>query len=160
MGFRALLVVHVFIQWLLVLISAADPSVCRAVWVFKVPCTQPRTAMVNQVKAWGTYKCYDSQEQCSYEIVKEMPGYIEVKHSYLSTQKTMALNFTFKPPAAPSFCSVRGLSSMMPPVDSSPYCLLHNLVNGSGITQMAGYREICNTAMCPSMELATCSTDN
>lgn len=41
------------------------------------------------------------------QIMTEAPGYVEIKHTYLSSQKTTALNFTFKPPAAPSFCSMR-----------------------------------------------------
>ncbi|XP_078790928.1 uncharacterized protein LOC144986764 isoform X2 [Oryzias latipes] len=144
MAFRALLLTSAaFLQILMPSTSAVDPSTCRAVWLFKMPCTQPRAAVEDQVIAWSTHKCYDSEEECSYEIIKETPGYIEIKHTYLSTQKTTALNFTFKPPAAPSFCSMRGLSTTVPP-------------GGSGLTQEPGFTEICNAAMCPSMDVTAC----
>ncbi|MEQ2192575.1 hypothetical protein XENOCAPTIV_013851, partial [Xenoophorus captivus] len=81
--------------------------------------------MVEQVKALSTYKCFDSEEQCAHEVVKEMPSYLEIKHTYLSSQRTSNLNFTFKAPASPSFCSMRGLATT---ADTNPYCLLHNLV--------------------------------
>lgn len=36
--------------------------------VFKLPCTEPAGAIVNQVKAWSQKKCSDSQEKCNYEV--------------------------------------------------------------------------------------------
>ncbi|RVE68588.1 hypothetical protein OJAV_G00092850 [Oryzias javanicus] len=158
MALRALLLTSAAVLLILIhRMSAADPSSCRAVWLFKMACSQPRAAVVEQVKAWSSRQCYDSEgEECSYQIVTEAPGYVEIKHTNLSSQKSTALNFTFKPPDVPSFCSMRGLSTTAPPGGSSPYCVLHNLVNGSGLTQEAGFREICNAAMCPSMDVTAC----
>ncbi len=38
--------------------------------IFKLPCAEPASALVKQVKAWSTRKCYDSQEKCMYEVIK------------------------------------------------------------------------------------------
>ncbi|MEQ2298664.1 hypothetical protein AMECASPLE_007586 [Ameca splendens] len=84
-----------------------------------------------------------------------MPSYLEIKHTY-SSQRTSNLNFTFKAPASPFFCSMRGLATT---ADTNPYCLLHNLVNGSGLNQVPGYMEICNKGLCPSVGSATCNKD-
>lgn len=36
--------------------------------IFKLPCSEPVSALVNQVKAWSTNKCRDGQEKCMYEV--------------------------------------------------------------------------------------------
>lgn len=38
--------------------------------IFKVPCTKPEDAMVEQVKALSNYSCFESDEQCAYEVIR------------------------------------------------------------------------------------------
>uniref|UniRef100_A0A3Q1F322 Uncharacterized LOC110949212 n=1 Tax=Acanthochromis polyacanthus TaxID=80966 RepID=A0A3Q1F322_9TELE len=159
MGVRALLTASaLFLQLLLAVSSAVKPSTCRAVWIFKLPCSEPVNVLVKEVKAWSTKKCLDGQEKCMYQLINESPSHLEIQHTSPSTYKTTELTIDFSPPAAPSFCRMRSRASTTSLNTTSPndFCLLYNLVEGSGLTEAEGYKEICNNAMCPAKETAKC----
>ncbi|TMS09435.1 hypothetical protein E3U43_002094 [Larimichthys crocea] len=146
------------LQLLLAATSAADQSTCRGIWLFELPCTEPISALMNQVNDWSSDKCQDSQEKCMYEITKESSTYLEIKHTSRRSHKITLISFDLNPPAVPTFCKMRVVSTTTSPNEVTPndYCLIYNLINGSGLTKARGYREICNKQMCPSKQSATC----
>ncbi|KAK9538620.1 hypothetical protein VZT92_003782 [Zoarces viviparus] len=154
MSFRSLLIASA----LLAAASAVDQSTCNLIWFFPLPCTEPVSGLVSQVKAWSTKECHGSQEECMYEIIKESSTYLEVRHTSLSTHKTTEMAFEFTPPAGPPFCKVRARSTTMSQNANRPneYCLLYDLIHGSGLED---YNEISNEAMCPSKKSATCNNE-
>ncbi|KAG8014242.1 hypothetical protein GBF38_016666 [Nibea albiflora] len=70
------------LQLLLAATSAADPSTCRGIWLFELPCTEPISALVNQVNDWSSQKCQDSQEKCMYEVVSTTSQYEVTPNDY------------------------------------------------------------------------------
>uniref|UniRef100_A0A3B3DAN3 Uncharacterized protein n=1 Tax=Oryzias melastigma TaxID=30732 RepID=A0A3B3DAN3_ORYME len=155
---RALLVAAGFLQLLLFASSAVDPSKCIAIWTFRLPCSGPVGDLVNQLKTWSSKKCRDGPEKCNYEIIKESSQSLEVKHTSPQTGKVMDINFEFAPPAAKSFCKIKAISTSTSKNATSPndYCILHNPIEASGLTEAEGYQEICNKQKCPSKSSSHC----
>uniref|UniRef100_A0A3Q2ZJV4 Uncharacterized protein n=1 Tax=Kryptolebias marmoratus TaxID=37003 RepID=A0A3Q2ZJV4_KRYMA len=161
MALRALLVFVSCLQFVVPASSTTDPAKCVVVWTFTLPCSEPVTDLVKQLKSWSSKKCRDGSERCMYEITKESVKELEVKHTSPQTGKITNINFMFTPPAAMSFCKVKAISTAVSQNTTSPndYCLLHNLIDGSGLTEASGYKEICNQKMCPSKPSANCNKE-
>uniref|UniRef100_A0A3P9LWA8 Uncharacterized protein n=1 Tax=Oryzias latipes TaxID=8090 RepID=A0A3P9LWA8_ORYLA len=158
---RALLAFAGFLQLVLLASSAVDPSKCIAIWTFRLPCSEPVRDLVKQLKTWSTKKCRDGPEKCRYEILTESAQSLEVKHTSPQTGKVMDINYEFAPPAAKSFCKIKAISTSTSNNSTGPndYCILHNLIEASGLMEAEGYQEICNKEKCPSKSSAHCDKE-
>ncbi|MEQ2256812.1 hypothetical protein ILYODFUR_027949 [Ilyodon furcidens] len=161
MTVRSLLTSALFLQFVFPASSTVDPSKCIAIWTFRLPCSEPVSDLMNQLKAWSTKKCRDGPEKCMYKIMNESPEELEIKHTSPQSGKITEINFFFGPTAAKSFCKIKAISTTKSKNGTNPndYCLLYNLIDASGLTQAEGYKEICNKEKCPSMSSAHCDKD-
>uniref|UniRef100_A0A3Q3DKG5 Uncharacterized protein n=1 Tax=Hippocampus comes TaxID=109280 RepID=A0A3Q3DKG5_HIPCM len=141
-------------------IAAGSLPACRVIWLFKQACYEQVEAVRQQVKAWSTKTCADSQEECMYELVKDSASFLKIRHTSPSTHSISELFFEFNPPSAPEFCCVKAAAiTKSSNSTSNNYCQLYNLMAGSGLIQKQGVREICNEDMCPSKKTAACAQD-
>ncbi|CAB1424383.1 unnamed protein product [Pleuronectes platessa] len=162
MSVRAVFVISALMLPLLLLsgTSATDQPTCKMIWFLDL---FDSSALINQVKIWSKNLCSGPQEKCMYELLTYSSKKLEVKHTSLITNETSTINFIFAPtaapitPATPSFCSLVVISTSNTTIPTSNhYCLIYNLMDGSGLTQVVGAREICNAVICPSLATATC----
>ncbi|AWP13564.1 wu:fc46h12 precursor [Scophthalmus maximus] len=137
--------------------SAQEEATCKIIWILKTPCEEPLADLSDLVSAWGKRKC-GRQEKCMYEILEETPTNLRVMHMSTRSNETTEIEFDFKSPVGKSFCRILATSVSNDSNGNSPndYCLIYNLMDGSGLITAPGSKQICNERMCPSMATARC----
>ncbi|XP_046883015.1 uncharacterized protein wu:fc46h12 isoform X2 [Hypomesus transpacificus] len=145
-------------------VSSADPlhAQCKVIWLFGVPCRDVYVALVNQIKAWRTRaSCESGGENCLYELLSSSPILIKAKHTSPTTNDVDDLRFSLYSMEESSVCRVTGEAVSESWVDlmdnGTSYCSLHNLVEGSGLSQVEGYKEYTNEWICLEYTTTNCS---
>ncbi|XP_046883016.1 uncharacterized protein wu:fc46h12 isoform X3 [Hypomesus transpacificus] len=130
--------------------------------LFGVPCRDVYVALVNQIKAWRTRaSCESGGENCLYELLSSSPILIKAKHTSPTTNDVDDLRFSLYSMEESSVCRVTGEAVSESWVDlmdnGTSYCSLHNLVEGSGLSQVEGYKEYTNEWICLEYTTTNCS---
>ncbi|XP_051985111.1 uncharacterized protein wu:fc46h12 [Xyrauchen texanus] len=146
------------------LVATADPlhAQCKVIWLFGIPCRDVFIALVNQIKAWrGVSGCINGGERCLYELVSATPFLITAKHTLRQSKRVEDLSFQLVPTEAYSVCRVTGLSLSetwaILADNGTNYCTLYNLIAGSGLVDVAGYKEYTNEWICLEHWTANCT---
>uniref|UniRef100_A0A3B4ZMT3 Uncharacterized protein n=1 Tax=Stegastes partitus TaxID=144197 RepID=A0A3B4ZMT3_9TELE len=141
-------------------ISLADrTSQCKIKWLFGISCSDVQGKLVSQVKAWQIRQsCLYEGEKCSYELVSSVPYVIKATHTSPSTKKLSDLQFLLE---QSTVCKVTGdaVSEFVkdPADNSTNFCSLQNLMDGSKLTEAEGYKQFSNKWICPGFDTANCS---
>ncbi|RVE61441.1 hypothetical protein OJAV_G00170600 [Oryzias javanicus] len=134
-----------FILGVLAIISCADRTAqCKIKWLFGIPCDDVNGKLVNQIQSWEIRQsCADAGETCSYELLSSAP--------YLIQSSTHV----------PSIKEVTGEAvsefSKDPDDNSTNYCSLQNLMDGSSLIDAEGYKQFSNKWICPGFDSANCT---
>lgn len=141
----------------LALSSMDRPAQCKIKWIFGISCDDVYGRLVNQIKAWHiSQSCLYQGEKCSYELVSTAPYLIKASHTSPKTKKNNELQFIFEQSTS---CKVTGDSMLEfkdPDANSTNYCSLQNLMDGSGLINTEGYSQFTNKWICPGFDYATC----
>ncbi|XP_051944643.1 uncharacterized protein wu:fc46h12 [Hippocampus zosterae] len=132
---------------------------CKIKWLFGIPCEDVYGTLVNQIKAWQIRQsCLDAGEICSYELVSTDPHMITATHTSPKTKRVNDLQFLLEQSAV---CKVTGEgtseSSKDPAENSTNFCSLQNLMDGSDLIEAEGYKRFTNKWICAGFENANCS---
>ncbi|XP_035993804.1 uncharacterized protein wu:fc46h12 isoform X2 [Fundulus heteroclitus] len=134
---------------------------CKIKWLFGIDCGDVSGKLVNQIQAWQVKEsCVETGEKCSYELVSSAPYLIKATHTSPRTKKLNSLQFLLE---QSTVCKVTGEASSEGSRDqadnSTNFCSLQNLMNGSRLTDAEGYKQFSNKWICPGFDTASCSLD-
>ncbi|XP_070830188.1 uncharacterized protein [Chaetodon trifascialis] len=141
-------------------ISLADlSSQCKVKWLFGISCQDVNVKLVSQIKSWQIRPdCQYTGERCSYELVVADPYLITATHTSPATKKVINLQFLLE---QSTICKVTGEVgsdlSKDPSEDSTNYCSLQNLMDGSDLISAEGYKQFSNKWICPGFDTANCT---
>ncbi|KAK5859478.1 hypothetical protein PBY51_021032 [Eleginops maclovinus] len=156
MDLRFLFVASALLLGATLSISLADSN-CKVKWMFGISCGNVTEKLVNQIKAWQIgQSCQYEGEKCSYELVSTAPYLVKATHTSPDTKKVTDLQFLLEQSMV---CKLTGdaVSDFSKNEDSTNYCSLQNLMNGSDLTSAEGYKQFTNKWICPGFEAANCS---
>ncbi|KAM6919993.1 coiled-coil domain-containing protein 39 [Lycodopsis pacificus] len=186
MDLRFLLVASALLLGATPTISLADrTSQCKIKWLFGISCEDVTGKMVSQIKAWQIgQSCLYAGERCSYEcrygcyakylvhsvghfldlaefalqLVSTAPYLIKATHTSPATKKVNDLQFLLE---QSTVCKVTGEAvsefSKDPADNSTNYCSLQNLMDGSDLISAEGYKQFSNKWICPGFDSANCT---
>uniref|UniRef100_A0A3B4U628 Uncharacterized LOC111228907 n=2 Tax=Seriola dumerili TaxID=41447 RepID=A0A3B4U628_SERDU len=160
MTLRFLLVASALILGATLTISLADRTAqCKIKWLFGISCSDVQGRLVGQIKAWQIRQsCLYAGERCSYELVSTAPYLIKATHTSPTTRKVNNLQFLLE---QSTICKVTGDAvsefSKDPADNSTNYCSLQNLMDGSDLIDAEGYKQFSNKWICPGFDAANCT---
>ncbi|KAI9518526.1 hypothetical protein NQZ68_036408 [Dissostichus eleginoides] len=129
---------------------------CR---MFGISCADVTEKLVNQIKAWQIgQSCQYEGERCSYELVSTAPYLVKATHTSPDSKKVTDLQFLLEQSMV---CKLTGDAvsefSKNAAEDSTNYCSLQNLMDGSDLISAEGYQQFSNKWICPGFEAANCT---
>ncbi|XP_057714248.1 uncharacterized protein wu:fc46h12 [Corythoichthys intestinalis] len=132
---------------------------CKIKWLFGIPCEDVYGTLVEQIKAWQIQQsCLDAGERCSYELVSTSPYLILATHTSPKTKIVNDLQFLLE---QSTVCKVTGEgiseASKDPADNSTNFCSLQNLMDGSNLIEAEGYKRFTNKWICAGFENANCT---
>uniref|UniRef100_UPI0037E9B35C uncharacterized protein n=1 Tax=Semicossyphus pulcher TaxID=241346 RepID=UPI0037E9B35C len=141
-------------------ISLADrTSQCKVKWMFGIACEVVQGKLVSQIKAWQIRQsCLYAGEKCSYELVSSAPYIITATHTSPTTKKVSDIQILLE---QSTICKVTGEAvsefSKDPADNSTNYCSLQNLMDGSDLISAEGYKQFSNKWICSGFDTANCT---
>ncbi|XP_069568599.1 uncharacterized protein [Brachyistius frenatus] len=160
MDLRFLTIVSSLMLGATLTISLADRTAnCKIKWLFGIACSDVSEKLVSQIKAWQIRQsCLYAGEKCSYELVSSAPYLIKATHTSPATKKVNDLQFLFE---QSTICKLTGDAvsefSKDPADNSTNYCSLQNLIDGSHLIDAEGYKQFSNKWICPGFDTANCT---
>lgn len=135
---------------------------CNVEWFFGIPCHDVFIALVTQIKQWTTAdNCAHGGEKCLYKLESSDVHFIKAKHTTPVKKYVDDLTFRLLPYPANTNCHVVAFSvseAWYAILDyGTNYCNLFNLVEGSGLNQSPGYKEVTNDFICTQHSTANCT---
>ncbi|XP_039610214.1 uncharacterized protein LOC120530109 isoform X2 [Polypterus senegalus] len=143
--------------------AAAGPlhAQCKVDWYFGIPCHDVYEALVSQIKKWSKADCVDGGEKCMYKLESANAHFIKAKHTTPVKKYIEDLNFRLIPYLLDIGCHVPAFSvseAWYTLVDyGTNYCNLYNLIEGSGLNTVPGYKEMTNDFICTQHSSANCT---
>lgn len=142
--------------------AATNPlhASCKVDWKFPaMTCDNVKMKLTNQIKAWTSDEnCKNGGEKCLYSLVSDSGNTLKAKHQTPVKKYTDDLTFTFS--NSSSNCNVQGYSTSetwYAVLDQGTnYCNLHNLITGSGLSNVTGYAETTRNHRCTQYSSANC----
>ncbi|CAF97556.1 unnamed protein product [Tetraodon nigroviridis] len=140
--------------------SAVDGvSKCKIKWLFGILCPEVSERLVGQIQAWQIKQsCLGAGESCSYELVSTSPYLIKATHTSPDTGKVSNLQFLLE---QSTVCKMTGEAesevTKAPSDNSTNYCSLQNLLDGSDLISAEGYKQFSNKWICPGFDTANCT---
>ncbi|XP_068456321.1 uncharacterized protein wu:fc46h12 [Clinocottus analis] len=160
MDLRFLLVASALVLGATLSISLADKtSQCKVKWLFGISCEVVAQKLVSQIKAWQIGEsCLYAGEKCSYELVSAAPYLIKATHTSPATKQVNDLQFLLEQSIV---CKMTGdaVSEFARDLvdNSTNYCSLQNLMDGSDLISAEGYNQFSNKWICPGFDTANCT---
>uniref|UniRef100_A0A3Q0QTF0 Uncharacterized protein n=1 Tax=Amphilophus citrinellus TaxID=61819 RepID=A0A3Q0QTF0_AMPCI len=136
-------------------ISVAERTAhCKIKWLFGISCSNVSETLVSQIKAWQISRsCQSAGERCSYELVSSAPNLIKATHTSPRTKKVNDLQFLVEQSTGEAVSEL----SADPADNSTNYCSLQNLMDGSALSDAEGYKKFSNKWICPGFDAANCT---
>ncbi|XP_035526431.1 uncharacterized protein wu:fc46h12 [Morone saxatilis] len=160
MDLRFLFIASALLLGATLTISLADrTSQCKVKWLFDISCQDVYEKLVSQIKAWQIRQsCLYEGEKCSYELVSTAPYLITATHTSPTTKKVSDLQFLLE---QSTVCKMTGEAvsefTKDPAENSTNYCSLQNLMDGSNLISAEGYKQFSNKWICPGFDTANCT---
>ncbi|XP_045906796.1 uncharacterized protein wu:fc46h12 [Micropterus dolomieu] len=160
MDLRILFVASALLLGATLTISLADRTAqCKVKWLFGISCQDVYGKLVSQIKAWQIRQsCLYAGERCSYELVSTAPYLITATHTSPATKRVNNLQFLLE---QSTVCKVTGEAvsefSKDPADNSTNYCSLQNLMDGSDLINAEGYKQFSNKWICSGFDTANCT---
>ncbi|CAL8398402.1 unnamed protein product [Arctogadus glacialis] len=135
---------------------------CRADWYFGIRCQTVYEALVSQIKKWqGRDGCKMGGQRCLYKLKSSSVHFIAAKHTSPLWGNVDDIHFRLVSYPFIVSCRISAMSvseSWYRVKDhGANYCNLYNLMEGSGLTQASGYREVTSDFMCTQRSTANCT---
>ncbi|XP_072306463.1 uncharacterized protein [Eucyclogobius newberryi] len=137
---------------------------CKVDWYFGIRCEEVFEALVSQIKAWrSTSSCTTRGQRCLYKLQSASVHFIEAKHTTRFKRHVDNIHIRLMPFHFFTSCHVSAMSISQTwyaiKDHGTNYCNLYNLVEGSGLTEVRGYKELTSDFMCTQRSSANCTVD-
>ncbi|XP_033762420.1 uncharacterized protein LOC117343961 [Pecten maximus] len=149
------------------LVNGPAHASCKATWTFGKSCDTILSSLLSQVQAWsGPDNCRSgpTNEKCLYVLKSNSGGVLKLTHETPLKHYIDDITFTLTDgDMTPSGgqCTVKGMSraeTWYAVLDyGTNYCNMYNLLEGSQLTQLAGYTETTSDAICTQHSSANCT---
>ncbi|XP_067291145.1 uncharacterized protein [Pseudorasbora parva] len=135
---------------------------CKVEWYFSLPCSSVYEALVTQIKKWRTVStCAMGGEKCLYKLQSASVHFISAKHTTPVKKYVDDINFRLVSYGFFTHCHVSAMSVSetwyVVTDHGTNYCNLYNLIEGSGLTESPGYKEITSDFLCTQRSSANCT---
>ncbi|XP_056869178.1 uncharacterized protein LOC130513917 [Takifugu flavidus] len=135
---------------------------CKAEWYFGVPCKAVYELLVAQIRKWTTRaSCSTGGQKCLYKLQSASVHFITAKHVSPFRRYVENINFRLVPYHFFTCCHVSAMSiseTWYAVKDhGTNYCNLYNLLEGSGLTEASGYKEVTSDFLCTQRSSANCT---
>ncbi|XP_034001099.1 uncharacterized protein LOC117494343 [Trematomus bernacchii] len=135
---------------------------CKVDWYFGIPCLKVYEALVSQIQTWRTMAgCTLGGQKCLYKLQSASVHFIAAKHITPFKRSVDDINFRLVPFHFFTCCHVSAMSvseTWYAMKDhGTNYCNLYNLIEGSGLTEARGYREVTSDFLCTQRYSANCT---
>ncbi|XP_046847000.1 uncharacterized protein LOC124440637 [Xenia sp. Carnegie-2017] len=132
---------------------------CEIDWTFGINCSTVNTKIVDQIKKWSGFEICGESEKCGYKLISYSSTNIKATHTTPKKHYVDDLKFTGFTESSNN-CDVKGMSSSetwYAVLDyGTNYCNLHNLITGSGLDKVPGYKEMTSNSKCTEYTSANC----
>ncbi|XP_068160630.1 uncharacterized protein [Antennarius striatus] len=160
--------VHLFIAFLLAFgtsgYCSAGPlhAQCKVEWYFGITCKVVYESLVSQIKKWRTMAgCTMGGQRCLYKLQSASVHFITAKHTNPIDRSVADINFRLVSHLFFTYCHVSAMSVSETwyaiKDHGTNYCNLYNLLEGSGLTEARGYREVTSDFLCTQRSSANCT---
>ncbi|XP_061821938.1 uncharacterized protein [Nerophis lumbriciformis] len=147
-------------------VTAAGPlhAQCTVQWYVAIPCQAVYESLVSQIKKWeGRAGCTGGGQRCSYKLHSATVHFISAKHTTPLTRYQQVINFRLVPYHFFTGCHISAMSIsqtwFVVRDHGNNYCNLYNLMEGSSLTEVRGYREMTSDFLCTQRSSANCALD-
>uniref|UniRef100_A0A3B4F4E7 Uncharacterized protein n=1 Tax=Pundamilia nyererei TaxID=303518 RepID=A0A3B4F4E7_9CICH len=135
---------------------------CKVEWYFGIPCQVVYESLVSQIKKWETMAtCTMGGEKCLYKLHSASVHFISAKHTTPFKKNVYDINFRLVSFHFYTCCHVSGMSISETwyaiKDHGTNYCNLYNLIEGSGLTESRGYKEVTSDFLCTQRSSANCT---
>ncbi|XP_054621894.1 uncharacterized protein LOC129174196 [Dunckerocampus dactyliophorus] len=135
---------------------------CKVEWYLGIPCQAIYESLLSQIKKWeGMAGCRHGGQRCLYKLQSATVHFISAKHTSPFKRHVHVINFRLAPYHFFTCCRVSAMSiseSWYEVKDhGTNYCNLYNLMEGSHLTEVRGYREITSDFLCTQRSSANCT---
>ncbi|XP_042366032.1 uncharacterized protein LOC121960425 [Plectropomus leopardus] len=135
---------------------------CSVEWYFAIPCQDVYESLVSQIKKWRTMAgCSMGGQRCLYTLQSASVHFIAAKHTTPFKKYVDNINFRLASYHFFTCCHVSAMSISETwyaiKDHGTNYCNLYNLMEGSGLTEVEGYREITSDFLCTQRSTANCT---
>ncbi|XP_061614416.1 uncharacterized protein LOC133470264 [Phyllopteryx taeniolatus] len=135
---------------------------CKVQWYFGIPCQTVYESLVLQIRQWETMAgCRQGGQRCLYKLQSASVHFIAAKHISPLKKYKDSLHFRLVPYYFFTFCHVSAMSISetwyVIKDHGTNYCNLYNLIEGSGLTEARGYKEITSDFLCTQRSSANCT---
>ncbi|XP_061587246.1 uncharacterized protein wu:fc46h12 [Cololabis saira] len=134
---------------------------CKIKWMFGIDCSEVNEKLVNQIQAWQIRQscAEEKSEKCSYELVSGAPYLIKATHTSHTSKKVNNFQFLLEQSTT---CKVTGdsvtaITNLLPAENSTNFCCMQNLMDGSKLTEAEGYKMFSNKWICEGFDYANCT---
>jgi len=151
---------------------------CSLEWNFNaVQCDIVQNKLVEQIQKWtGPGGCETGGEKCLYTLTKNTTNEVQATHTTPKKHYVDKISLKFSPASAilsphqkwfdknsgGNGCIVQGYSYSTiwyAILDfGTNYCNLHNLLTGTGLDKLAGFKEVVSDHTCTEYSSADCNT--
>ncbi|XP_044194857.1 uncharacterized protein LOC122972145 [Thunnus albacares] len=135
---------------------------CKVEWYFGIPCQVVYESLVSQIKKWGTMAgCTMGGQKCLYKLQSASVHFIAAKHTTPFKSYVDDINFRLVSHHFFTCCHVSAMSISETwyaiKDHGTNYCNLYNLMEGSGLTEARGYKEVTSDFLCTQRSSANCT---
>ncbi|XP_038133841.1 uncharacterized protein LOC119778593 isoform X3 [Cyprinodon tularosa] len=135
---------------------------CKVDWYLGLPCKDVYHLLVRQIQKWTSASgCTAGGQRCLYKLQSASVHFITAKHSGPVHREVEDIHFRLVSYDFYSSCHVAAMSiseTWFAVRDhGTNYCNLYNLIEGSGLTQSRGYREVTSEFQCTQRSTADCT---
>ncbi|XP_060928020.1 uncharacterized protein LOC133002262 isoform X2 [Limanda limanda] len=129
---------------------------------FGIPCQVVSKSLVSQIKKWRTMEgCTMGGQRCLYKLQSASDHFIAAKHTSPFKRYVDDINFRLGHSYFFTCCHVSAMSISETwyaiKDHGTNYCNLYNLIEGSGLTEARGYKEVTSDFECTQRSSANCS---
>uniref|UniRef100_A0A3Q4ASB0 Uncharacterized protein n=1 Tax=Mola mola TaxID=94237 RepID=A0A3Q4ASB0_MOLML len=160
------------VRWFLIVLLAIDctsdlcsagplHAQCKVEWYLGIPCKVVYESLVSQIKKWATMAgCTMGGQRCLYKLQSASIHFISAKHTSPFKKYVDNINFRLTSYHFFTYCHISvGFRSTWYAIrdHGTNYCNLYNLMEGSGLTEAGGYKEVTSDFLCTQRSSANCT---
>uniref|UniRef100_A0A3P8WSV5 Uncharacterized protein n=1 Tax=Cynoglossus semilaevis TaxID=244447 RepID=A0A3P8WSV5_CYNSE len=135
---------------------------CKVDWYFGITCQLVSELLISQIKEWESMSgCSMGGQRCLYKLQSASVHFITAKHSTPFERHVDDINLRMVSCHIFTCCHVEAMSVSEAwqyiRDNGRNYCNLYNLIEGSGLTEARGFRELTSDYNCTQRSSANCT---